>query len=135
MDRLNKNILLFDGVCNLCNGMVRFTLKRDPEGKFKFAALQSESGRLMLAQFDLAADDIHSIVFIQGDTCYLKSSAILRILKELGGGWKLFYMFLIIPRPVRDFFYNLVARSRYQIFGKRETCMVPTPEIQERFLN
>ncbi len=129
-----KNILLFDGVCNLCNGLVRFIIKRDRIGKFKFASLQSEIGQQWLTRLGLTKNEFESFVFIQDDRYYLKSSAALKVLKELGGIWKSFYVLILIPRPVRDFIYNLVAKSRYRIFGKRDVCMVPTPELKERFL-
>lgn len=134
MSTKESNILLFDGVCNLCNRIVQFTIKRDSKGKFRFASLQSESGQELLKKFNLPTEDFDSFVFIQGDKHYTKSSAGLRVLKELGRGWKLFYVLMIIPKPIRDFFYGLVAKSRYRMFGKRDTCMVPTPELNERFL-
>lgn len=127
-------ILLFDGVCNLCNSIVQFTMKRDPKAKFKFASLQSESGQSLLRQFGLPTDDFDSFVFINGDKYYLKSSAGLHVLKELGGIWKVFYIFIILPRPFRDFVYNLIAKTRYKIFGKRDICMVPTSDIKQRFI-
>jgi len=134
MNNNKKHILLFDGVCNLCNGIVQFTIKRDPKGKFKFASLQSESGQLLLKQFGLPTNDFNSFVFINGDNYFLKSSAGLHVLKELGGVWKVFYIFIIIPRPLRDFVYSIIAKTRYKIFGKLDTCMIPTPELKQRFL-
>lgn len=134
MNNKENHLLLFDGVCNLCNGLVQFIIKRDPKGKFKFASLQSESGQSKLKQFDLPTNDFDSFVFIVGDNYYLKSSAVLHVLKELDGFWKVGYSFIIIPRFVRDFFYTLVAKSRYKLFGKRETCMIPTAELKQRFL-
>jgi len=134
MNNNQKHILLFDGVCNLCNGIVQFTIKRDPKGKFKFASLQSESGQSLLNQLGLPTNDFDSFVFINGDKYFLKSSAGLHVLKELGGVWKVFYIFIIIPRPLRDFVYSIIAKTRYKIFGKRETCMIPTPELKQRFL-
>lgn len=130
-----SHILLFDGVCNLCNRLVQFTIKRDPKGKFKFASLQSDSGQSFLKQFGLPTDDFDSFVYVKGNQYFLKSSAALHVLKELGGLWKLFYFFIIIPRPIRDFVYNLIAKSRYKTFGKSDTCMIPTPELKQRFLD
>ncbi|MFN2440244.1 MAG: thiol-disulfide oxidoreductase DCC family protein [Chitinophagaceae bacterium] len=126
--------MLFDGVCNLCNRVVQFTIKRDPKGKFKFASLQSEAGQALLKKFGLRTDDFDSFVYIEDDKYFLKSSAGLHVLKELGGFWKLFYGLIIFPRPLRDFIYNIIAKTRYKIFGKRDVCMVPTPDMQERFL-
>ena len=128
------HILLFDGVCNLCNGIVQFTIKRDPKGKFKFASLQSDAAQLLLKKFGLSTDDFDSFVLVDGNKYFLKSSAGLQVLKELGGVWKLFYVFIIIPRPIRDFIYNIIAKTRYRIFGKRDQCMVPTEDIKQRFL-
>jgi predicted DCC family thiol-disulfide oxidoreductase YuxK len=126
---------LFDGVCNLCNGIVQFTIKRDMKAKFKFASLQSASGQLLLKQFNLPTDDFDSFVYINGDNFYLKSTAALHVLKELGGGWKFFYAFIIVPKFIRDFFYDVIAKTRYKLFGKRNTCMLPTPDINQRFLD
>lgn len=134
MVKNETHILLFDGVCNLCNDIVQFTIKRDPTAKFKFASLQSTSGQTLLKQFGLSTDDLESFVYINGDKYFLKSSAGLRVLKELGGVWKFFYVFIIIPKFIRDFFYNIIAKTRYKMFGKLDTCMVPTPEISKRFL-
>jgi predicted DCC family thiol-disulfide oxidoreductase YuxK len=134
MDNSNSDILLFDGICNLCNRMVRFIIKRDSNGKFKFASLQSEVGRQWLMRFDISGNELESFILIQGDKYYIKSTAALRMLRELGGIWKIVYIFIWFPRPLRDIFYDVVAKSRYKIFGKRDACMVPTPDLQARFL-
>jgi predicted DCC family thiol-disulfide oxidoreductase YuxK len=134
MDDSYENIILFDGVCNLCNGLVRFIIKRDKEGKFKFASLQSETGQQRLAQFGLAKNEFESFILIQGDRYFLKSTGVLKMLRELGGIWKLFYVFVQIPRQLRDFLYDRIAKSRYKIFGRRDVCMIPTHELKERFL-
>src|SRR4030095_4558218 len=105
MSNSESHILLFDGVCNLCNRIVQFTIKRDPKGKFKFASLQSESGQALLKKFGLPTRDFHSFVFISGNKCFLKSSAGLHVLKELGGAWKLFYVLVIFPQTLREFIY------------------------------
>ena len=129
-----ENIVLFDGVCNLCNGLVRFIIKRDPAGKFKFASLQSEAALVLLEKPGVSGSGLDSIVLITGNEYYLKSTAALKILSELGGFWKLFYFFILIPRVVRDFVYDMIAKSRYTIFGRKDECMVPTPELKNRFL-
>jgi len=129
-----KNILLFDGICILCNGMVKFLIRRDKKVKFKFATLQSISGHALLKQHKLPIDQFDSFIYINDNRVYLKSSAVVHVLKDMGGIWRLFYFFIIIPKPIRDFMYDLVAKTRYRIFGKRETCMVPTNEIKQRFL-
>jgi len=130
----DSHILLFDGVCNLCNSFVQFIIKRDPEGKFKFASLQSASGQALLKQFGLPRTDFESFVYIKGNECFQQSSAGLRVLKELGGIWKLFYGFIIVPEFIRNFMYNELAKRRYKLFGKKDTCMLPTPGIKSRFL-
>ena len=127
-------ILLFDGVCNLCNGLVNLIIIKDHDARIKFAPLQSHAGQSLLKQFDLNADDIDSVVCIAGNRHFLRSSAVLHVFKELGSGWRLLYGFIIIPGFIRDFFYNMIAGSRYKIFGKTDYCMVPTPGIKERFL-
>ena len=119
----------------MCNGFVQFIIKRDPKGKFKFASLQSESGHALLKKIGLPPDDLDSLVLIAGEKYFLKSSAGLLILKELGGFWKLFYVLMIFPKAVRDFVYDGIAKTRYRIFGKRDTCMIPIPDIKERFLS
>ena len=134
MDDPAINILLFDGVCNLCNGLVRFIIKRDRTGKFKFASLQSDAGQQWLERFGLKKNVFESFVLIQGHKYYLKSKAVLEMFRELGGIWSAFYVFILVPGPVRDFIYNLIAKSRYKIFGKRGECMMPTPELKGRFL-
>jgi predicted DCC family thiol-disulfide oxidoreductase YuxK len=134
MESAMDNILLFDGVCNLCNGLIRFIIKRDKKGKFKFASLQSETGRSLLERFGLPQNEFQSLVLIQNDKYYLKSTAALRVLRELGGFWSFFYIFIWLPRFFRDFIYDIIAKSRYRIFGKRDACMIPTPELQSRFL-
>jgi len=128
-----ERIILFDGECNFCDQSVQFIIKRDPEGKFKFASLQSETGQELLNKFN-APRDLDSFVFIEGDWCYFKSSAALRVFKHLKGVWKFSYYLLIVPRPIRDFFYHIIAKNRYKWFGKKDECMLPTPEQRERFL-
>ena len=132
---MTKSVLLFDGVCNLCNSSVQFVLKRDKRKYFKFAALQSDVGQELLKQFDLPTNDFTSFVLIEGDKIYLKSTAALQVAKRLGGGWSFLFLFIIIPSPIRDFLYNLIAKNRYKMFGKRESCMLPTPDFKERFLD
>jgi len=135
MRKNETHILLFDGVCNLCTRVVKFIMKRDTKEKFKFAALQSESGQALLKRFGLPTNDFNSFVFISGEKYFLRSSAGLHVLRELGGAWKLFYAFIIIPQPLRDFIYSIVAKTRYKIFGKLDTCIIPSPEVKQRFLD
>lgn len=134
LNKSEHSFLLFDGVCNLCISAVNFIIKRDSKEKIKFLTLQSENGQAFLKKFGLPTNDFNTIVFISGEKYYLKSTAVLHVLKELGGVWKLYYVFIIFPRPFRDFIYSIVAKIRYRIFGKRATCIIPTPEIKRRFL-
>ena len=134
MSNDEPHILLFDGVCNLCNRFIQFTIRRDPEGKFKFASLQSESGQALLQKLGLPKDDFRTFVLVKGERYFLRSTAALHVLRELGGVWKLFYVFIFIPRPLRDFLYGIISKTRYRVFGKRNTCMIPTADISQRFL-
>lgn len=130
----NHPIVLFDGVCNLCSGSVQFILKRDPEGRFRFASLQSEAGRSLMTEHELDPDALSSVVVIEDGRAYQESSAALRIARHLPGAWKLLRVFVVIPRPIRDAVYRLIARNRYRWFGKTEACWLPTPELRARFL-
>ena len=129
-----SHIILFDGYCNLCNGMVQFIIKHDPEKKFKFAALQSDKGKALQEAVGLNQHTTDSIVLIKGQVYFTKSTAALLIAKELNRGWRLWSVFLIVPRFMRDVLYDVVAKSRYRIFGKKEECMLPTKENKVRFL-
>jgi predicted DCC family thiol-disulfide oxidoreductase YuxK len=128
-------ILLFDGCCNLCNRLVIFIIKRDPEARIRFASLQSDIGKSLLKENGFLGEHTDSIVLILDGNHFIRSLAVLNILKLLGGGWKFFYIFIIIPRFILDFLYDLVARNRYKVFGKSYTCMVPSEEIAGRFLS
>jgi predicted DCC family thiol-disulfide oxidoreductase YuxK len=127
-------VLLFDGVCNLCNGLVQFVIKRDRLGKFRFGALQSAPGRKILKTLKLPVQDLETLVLIKDGKALIKSTAGLTLLRELGGFWGWFYVFMVIPVPVRDWVYDLIAKSRYSIFGRTEACMIPTPDLKSRFL-
>lgn len=128
------NIILFDGVCNLCNGAVQFIIKRDPAGRFKFAALQSEAGARILSQTDSSFLNLTSIVLMQHGSLLTKSDAALAIARGLNSGWPAFYVFKFIPVSVRNWIYDWIATNRYRWFGKRDSCMIPTPELKQRFL-
>jgi predicted DCC family thiol-disulfide oxidoreductase YuxK len=130
----SDSILLFDGMCNLCTGVAHFILKIDKREKIRFATLQSSAAKLFLNRYGLFPDRADSVVYISGGKALVKSSAILHLLKDIGGGWKILYGFRIIPVFIRDFFYDLIAKSRYRIFGRRDSCMVPSEEIKWRFL-
>lgn len=128
-------ILLFDGVCNLCNGFVQFVIKRDAKSKFKFASLQSKTGQQYSKTFNLPTSDFTSFVFVENDKYYLKSSAALKVLSKLNGVWKLSLILFIFPKFLRDFVYDIIAKNRYKWFGKSESCLMPSPELQARFLD
>ena len=128
-------IVLFDGVCNLCSGAVQFIIRRDPAGRFRFASLQSPLGEELLARFGIDRGVTDSVILVEGDRWYKESDAALRIARGLGGPWKALGIFRLIPRPLRDAAYRLIARNRYRWFGKRETCWLPTPELRGRFLD
>jgi predicted DCC family thiol-disulfide oxidoreductase YuxK len=128
-------VILFDGVCNFCNYWVNFAIKRDRKKKLRFTSLQGETAKQLLPKYNINSTSLSSVIFIDKGIGFTQSSAAIRICKHLDGGWKLFYGFMIIPKFIRDFFYNVIARNRYRWFGKKETCMIPTPELRERFLN
>lgn len=128
-------ILLFDGVCNLCNSAVQFTILRDHEQKFRFASLQSNSGQALLEQFGLSTTAYDSLVLVEDHHYFLRSTAALRVARGLGGPWKMLYVFILVPKPIRDWVYDRIAQNRYRWFGKKDQCMIPTPDLQNRFLD
>lgn len=127
-------VILFDGVCNLCNGSVLFIIKRDPKARFRFASLQSAYGESFLKKHGLSTKEYDSIILIDGGRLYTQSSAALRIAKRLGGAWPLLYIGMMVPKFLRDAIYNFIAKNRYRWFGKKEACMIPTPELRSRFM-
>ena len=131
----NPAIILFDGVCNLCNNSVQFVIKHDTENKFMFAALQSPPAQALLLQYNLPQEGFNSFVLIKDEKVYLKSTAALNVAKNLNGPVKLLYGFIIVPAFIRNAVYNFIAKNRYKWFGKKESCMIPTPALQSRFLN
>jgi predicted DCC family thiol-disulfide oxidoreductase YuxK len=140
MDRRSapRAVVLFDGVCNLCNGFVQFVIPRDPDGYFQFAALNSEAAARVLSTTREARHGgplVDSIMLVEDGVVYVRSAAALRIARRLGFPWVLGYALMIVPRPLRDAIYDLVARRRYRWFGRRETCMVAGPGVRDRFLD
>jgi len=127
-------IVLYDGVCGLCDRSVQLILRNDRRGRFRFAALQSETGRALLEKFDLPPEALDSVVLVQDGRAWRKSAAALRIARRMDAPWPLLWPLAIVPRPVADFFYDLVAKNRYRIFGKLDACMIPPPEVRARFL-
>lgn len=129
-----KPVVLFDGVCNFCNYWVNFAIKRDRKKKLLFAALQGETAGRILDTYNILPTETSSVILIDNGKMYTQSSASIRISKYLHGGWKLFYALMIVPKFIRDPIYNIIARNRYRWFGKKDKCMIPTPELKERFL-
>jgi predicted DCC family thiol-disulfide oxidoreductase YuxK len=132
---METSIICFDGVCNLCNGVVQFIIPRDPHGRFQFAALDSEAARRVLREAGVTPGDADSVILIEHGRAYVRSAAALRIARRLQFPWPLAYGLIAVPRPLRDWFYDVVARNRYRWFGKRDVCLVPAPEIRSRFLD
>ncbi|MFZ1264246.1 MAG: thiol-disulfide oxidoreductase DCC family protein [Chitinophagaceae bacterium] len=128
-------IILFDGVCNFCNYWVNFAIKRDRKKKLRFTPLQGETAKRLLPEYTINPTSLSSVILIDNGKAYTQSSAAIRICKHLNGGWKLFYGLIIIPKFVRDFFYNIIARNRYKWFGKKDQCMIPPADWKERFLD
>lgn len=130
----DKPILLFDGVCNLCNGFVQFLVKKDPKAQFRFTALQSEAGQQLLREAGIAQDELSTVVLFEKGQFYTHSDVPLKVSLYLGGFWRLFYIFKWFPRPLRDAIYKWIASNRYRWFGRKEACMIPTPALKKRFL-
>jgi predicted DCC family thiol-disulfide oxidoreductase YuxK len=127
-------VVLFDGVCNLCNGLVRFLIQRDRGARLRLASVQSEAGQAILAWCGLPLDNFDTMVFVEAGQAYPKSTAFLRVVRYLPQPWPWLSWGLLVPRPLRDWLYDRVARNRYRWFGRQESCMLPTPEIRSRFL-
>ena len=131
----DQRIILFDGVCNLCNSAVKFVLKRDTNSVFKFASLQSDAAKRLLSDMEVSDSDSGTIVLIDNGKFYTRSTAALRVFKHLSGLWPVMTLFMVVPRFIRDWVYNLISKYRYRWFGKRDTCMIPSPEMKNKFLN
>ena len=130
---MDSAIILFDGVCNLCSSSVQFILKRDKKKLFRFASLQSKAGQDYLKKFNLPGDTFNSFVLVEGDKIYTRSTAALKVAKNLKG-WSWLYAFRLVPKFIRDGIYNLIAKNRYLWFGNNDVCWIPTTELISRFL-
>lgn len=129
-----KRVVLFDGECNFCDANVQFIIKRDPVGHFYFTSLQSEKGQALIEKYSIPRE-IDSLVLIDNDKAYVKSTAALRIAKKLDGLWHLLFLLILIPRRLRDRVYDFIAQNRFKWFGKKEdSCALPSPEVRKRFL-
>ena len=136
-------VVLFDGVCNFCDASVNFVIEHDRGGYFKFAPLQSETGKTLAAEHgitsatvehDSDATPIDSLILIEDGRAYTHSSGVLRIARRLPAPWSWLYAFIVVPKPIRDFLYRLFAKYRYRFFGRKDECMIPTPDVRARFL-
>jgi predicted DCC family thiol-disulfide oxidoreductase YuxK len=131
---IKKKIILFDGVCNLCSAFLNFVYLNDPRAIFTLGWLQSPEASNLLENIKSVDKDIDSIIYIEQDRVYYKSSAALRVFRQLRFPWPILWLGVIIPKPVRDWIYDFVARNRYKWFGKREHCLIPSEDLRERFL-
>ena len=136
-------VILVDGLCVLCNGFARFVILRDPLKKFRFAAFQSEAGRAISSRFPmLSVDDnttptdmrLESIILIEGDKIYVRSTAVLRIFRKMRGLWPALYVWIVAPKFIRDWVYDLIAKNRYKWFGKYDECLIPDEKTRQHFL-
>ena len=136
-DLANKKIVLFDGICNLCTGTVTFIIKRDGKDKFRFASLQSEVGKQLMEERHIDPTSNNSIIVIEPQVAYyVKSTAAIEIAKELGGLWPVLQVFsYLLPEGIRDSIYEFIAKNRYKWFGKKDSCMIPTPALKSKFLD
>ena len=129
-----RDIVIFDGVCNFCNGAVKFIIKRDPDGRFAFTPMQSDLARQLLLEHGVRNDGVDTFMLVKDGQSYVFSDAALEIARELTGFWYLFNVFRIVPSSIRNYLYKLFARHRYTLFGKRDACMVPTDAVKSRFV-
>ena len=141
-------MVLFDGVCNFCDSSVNFIIDHDPQGYFKFAPLQSDEGQKLASKFGFASAvgpgehagngdliPIDSVILVENEQVFTRSTAALRIVRKLTQPWRLLFAFIVVPAFIRDYFYDLFARYRYKFFGRKDQCMIPTPEVRSRFLS
>lgn len=131
----HQPIILFDGVCNLCNAAVQRVIKHDPDKRFKLGSLQSEKGQEILNRYQLDHPDLSSFVLIENNKAYTRSTAALRVARSLKGLWSLLYGFIIVPPFIRDRVYNFIAKNRYRWFGKKDSCMIPEAGVKDRFID
>lgn len=119
-----RTIIFYDGVCNLCNGLVQFILKRDKQRRFRFVAIQSQIGTDILKRFRISTEAVRTIIVIDGNSIYFKSRAIFKILNDIGGFWRFLLIFRFLPVQFSDYIYDIIAKNRYKIFGKNKECMI-----------
>lgn len=130
----DKNIIIFDGICNFCNDSVNFIIRHDPKKKFMFVPMQSKEAIRLIEKYQVQYVGSDTILLIKNEQSYIRTDAALEITKDLSGYWYLFNLMKVLPRSFRDFFYNLFARNRYYLFGKRDACMIPSNDVRSRFI-
>jgi len=130
----HQRIIIFDGVCNFCNGAVRFISKRDPDGLFAFTPMQSALAKELIEKYDIDNVGIDTFLLIKDGNTHIWTDAAMEIARELTGGWWMFNAFRIVPAAIRDYFYRLFARNRYALFGRTDECVMPSEELKRRFL-
>jgi predicted DCC family thiol-disulfide oxidoreductase YuxK len=128
-------VILFDGQCNLCNGVVQFIIKRDKTDAFRFASLQGRYGQSVLEKYGLPREDLNTFILLDGDRIFSKSSGALQVCRILGWPWKIFNLFILVPSFIRDMAYEWIAKNRYRWFGKKNECQVPSPELSMKFMD
>lgn len=131
----DKSVILFDGVCNLCNSSVNLIIKHDPKNKFMFGAIQSDAGQNLIKKYNIDPKKTDSIILIKNNKAYVKSTAALKIAKQMSGAYPLLYIFMVLPLFIRNWVYDFIAKNRYQWYGKKDHCMIPTKELKQKFLN
>ncbi|NRD74730.1 DUF393 domain-containing protein [Shewanella sp. VB17] len=131
----HQNIIIFDGECNLCHWAVNFIINRDPHHRFVFTPMQSDTAKSLIARYGVEGEYSDTFFLIKNDTCYMRSDAALVITKHLSGGWPALAILTFLPRRFRDFFYRLLGRNRYALFGRRDTCVLPTSDVLSRFID
>ncbi|HLG04209.1 MAG TPA: DCC1-like thiol-disulfide oxidoreductase family protein [Bacteroidia bacterium] len=135
MKKENHAVIFFDGVCNFCNGCVNFIIRKDKKDYFRFAPLQSPMGQKVLRENDLESTHLQSMILQENGKLYKKTTAALRIARKLGGFYSLLYPFILIPPFIRDVVYHVIAKYRYRWWGKKDACMIPSPEIKNKFID
>jgi predicted DCC family thiol-disulfide oxidoreductase YuxK len=130
-----KNIIIFDGVCNLCNSSINFIIKRDKAKKFFFTPIQSDKAKELMSKYHFNTQEINTLILIKDEKCFSKSDAVIEITKELSSYWYIFSYLKILPKSMRDYLYDVLSSNRYKLFGKKNVCMIPTKELVDRFLD
>jgi len=131
---VNDCVILFDGVCKLCNAWCQFIIKVDSQQRFKLCSVQSPEGQRILGHFSMPTEHFDTMLYVAGNQCFDKSDAFLNVIHKLALPWRLLYLFKIIPKGIRNWFYDRIALNRYHLFGKYDTCMLPNKENENRFL-